>query len=318
MAIASSDGYLVAMENQNNSDAARPTWFQTSCAMLVMGFSASVVSIALVKIEAVPAVTPGAIFIVVPALLLLITEYLGVFRSNRAALMIAMLLLLFVVVISTELLYSMYRELDRTPNVPGLLPAGIALLLCVMSVLSLRANWQQHVSLKLLQQQGHSSPRGNVLSLKELLAATLLLAFMLGPVAIRAGQNQSMYAKNLSPRDVPFAASPTARNITMSRNRDGSIQAVWTEDESELQDWLDSQESHAEVDGFLSVDKPRTNTTVRIPRPPKSLGGSYDEETLKEGRIVFWDIEDRHIHITWSVNTQSRVAKVYYRESQRE
>lgn len=316
VAIASIDGYLVAMKNTTNDP--RPTWFQTICAMLVMGFAASVVSSFLVMIEAVPAVTLGALFVVAPALLLLITEYLGVFRGNKAALVIAMLLILIVVAGSSVLLYAMYLDLDRSPNVPGLLPAGITLLLCVMSALSLRANWQQHESLKLLQQQGRSPAGGSVFSIQELLAAMLLLSFMLGPAAIKAGQNQSMYVKNVSPEEVPFTASPTAESITMSRNRDGSIQAVWAEDESDLQSWFDTQESRPEVDGFLSVDKPRTNTTVRIPRPPESFNGTYDEETIPKGRIVFWDIEDRHIHITWSVDADSGVAKVYYRESRRE
>ena len=318
MAIASSGGYLVAMENETTAVVARPSWFQTICAMLVMGFAAAVVSSIFVMIEAIPPATSGGFFVLVPALLLLVTQYLGMFRFNTAALVITMLLLLILTLWTLILLLITVQLLQSAPDMRGLLPFSSVLLLCVMFALSIRANWLRHASLKLYQKQGTLLTHTNSFSIRELMAATLLLACMLGPAAYQAGQNQSLYIQNVTPREAPFLASPTAQNITVSRTRDGFIQAMWTDNETQLHNWFDTQRSRMDVDRFLIVESPRKNTTVRIPLPPGSWNGAFRETVVPTGRIVFWDIEDRHVHITYSVDAHSGEATVYYRESRRD
>lgn len=314
MAIASTCGYLVAMEINDNIP--RPSWIQTASAIFVIGWAAYFIAVLFIGVEEDNRKIASTITSTVFSLAFIVSQYCGMFRYLLAGVnTVIVMLTLWIIGISIALI--VYIAFTMLPTIPFvLLPVLSALAFIALAAIALRANWLWRETLQKAKAEGNLPTGRKSFSLLELMGATLLLACMIAPASYRAGTNRTLYAEDVSPLDAPFAAPSSAKELTFLRERYGAIRAFWYHDQPEFDAWLKECQQSPEVKHFhlQGVNVPED---VKRPIEPPYSNSYYAEVDIYEGKEATWDRGDRHIRIVWPLAPDGLPNQVFYRETSR-
>lgn len=317
IAIASIGGYLVAMENETTTDAPRPTWLQVALAIFVMALATWSISKNVMNVEGNFGLIPSAIYSGGVSLLLLVSQYGGMFRHWRAGLVIVMVMLSLSLVGASVALVATLTAILCVPSTFTVVLIWVTMIVFILIALALRSNWRWYKTLAEAKSNGNLLNQQSSFSLIELLGAMLILACIIGPASYRAGTNQSLYAEDISPADAPFPAPSTAEPIMLRRDRDGAIRAHWFHFRADLDAWLAERSSSAEIENFKlrDVTNPADvrQVTRSSPRGPTSI-----DVMIREGKEATWDQGDRHVRVVWQVMSDGFPITVYYHETRNE
>lgn len=317
MAIASSGGYVVAMENENTVELPRPTWFHVVLALLVMLIATIRLSAALIEIEDDPLFISYPVFYGGCALVLLVTQYGSTFRRWKSGTLIAIGLLSFLLLWSFIGLVTLTIQfaVNRTAS-DQLLTYMVFVVLAPLTAWAIQANWKWYQTLVAFSRQHESHEPPKSFSLLELLGVTFVLACTIGPVSYRAGTNQSLYVENVPRAETPFAVSDKADQIKFRRERDGTIRAYWIESPSILEKWLQKQEERPEVVHFSINKQEEVWGTEPIPRT--KYGSVYDHTGYWAMNIATWQVGIRTYEVRWPPLSDPLDVDVYYYETDRD
>jgi len=302
---------------EDTTELPRPSWFQMILAVLVIGLGTGLVSLVSLFIADEPQAWTLVFFIMVPALVLLITQYRGMFRYRIGSTLIVLSMLSIAFVFACAFSFASIQWLEQVPHPFYLLPFLGIWMLNLGIGLAVRANWLWYRQLKTAQEQGTLPTRQHRFTLLEMMVATLLLAVMFGPASYRLGAEMPIYQEHAAADQAPFPISEAAQNVTYRQESFGTIRAVWQESPASLERWLDTQSERSDVYRFIRTKTPEQDVLVQVPQPPSIFGARCVDKQLPRGSMAWWRYNGRKVYLAWEAETQSGLTTVYYIETQR-
>ncbi|MFN3148563.1 hypothetical protein [Bremerella sp.] len=262
---------------------------------MVVGVAAAAMALVVLELLWPHSLSYSSILLLGWALITIVGQYLGTFRQNAKGAWLSAIgsaicgMMLYLSVVILRIFTTDLTTVTPT-EILGDERKVVWIAIGTLTVTSLWFNGQWAVQLK-RRAATQQSWKPISISLREILAACVLLGIIMVPASYRAQSNPSTFRAEVTASEAPFPLPKSVQSITYQRDRNGLLLASYEVDEADFRQWLSRKDSPWFQQGQRWKE---ITTSVNVTPPQKDrLPWSLNEHTerVDKGFQAYWQAD---------------------------